>query len=363
MKNNKKIIILTIVAVTLMGLFLSIGVNSANYQYVMYRRIPKIIAMILTGSAIGFSSLIFQTVTNNRILTPSILGLDSLYVLLQTTIVFLLGSSSVFITNGNINFIITIVVTIAFSALLYKFVFRKGTKNIFTILLIGVICGTLFESLTNFMQVLIDPTEFLAVQDKMMASFNNVNTDILFLSSIVIIISIAYCYDIIKVLDVIPTEFLAVQDKMMASFNNVNTDILFLSSIVIIISIAYCYDIIKVLDVMSLGRDEAISLGVDYDKMSKKILVVVVILTSVSTALVGPITFLGLLVVNIARQMVKSYKHEILGVITIILSIIALVGGQLIVEQLMNFGTSVSVIINFIGGIYFIYLVMKERNR
>lgn len=316
MKNNKKLIILSIVAVALIGLFLTIGVNSANYQYAMYRRIPKVIAMVLTGAAIGFSSLIFQTVTNNRILTPSILGLDSLYVLLQTTVVFLLGSSSVLITNGNINFIITIVVMIAFSAVLYKFVFRKGTKNIFTILLIGVICGTLFESLTNFMQVLIDPTEFLTVQD-----------------------------------------------KMMASFNNVNTDIMLLASIVIIISIAYCYDIVKVLDVMSLGRDEAISLGVDYDKMSKKILVIVVILTSVSTALVGPITFLGLLVVNIARQMINTYKHEVLGLATIIISVIALVGGQLIVEQLLNFGTSVSVIINFIGGIYFIYLVMKERNR
>lgn len=316
MKNNKKLIILSIVAVALIGLFLTIGVNSANYQYAMYRRIPKVIAMVLTGAAIGFSSLIFQTVTNNRILTPSILGLDSLYVLLQTTVVFLLGSSSVLITNGNINFIITIVVMIAFSAVLYKFVFRKGTKNIFTILLIGVICGTLFESLTNFMQVLIDPTEFLTVQD-----------------------------------------------KMMASFNNVNTDIMLLASIVIILSIAYCYDIVKVLDVMSLGRDEAISLGVDYDKMSKKILVIVVILTSVSTALVGPITFLGLLVVNIARQMINTYKHEVLGLATIIISVIALVGGQLIVEQLFDFGTSVSVIINFIGGIYFIYLVMKERNR
>lgn len=316
MKNNKKLIILSIVAVVLIGLFLTIGVNSANYQYAMYRRIPKVIAMVLTGAAIGFSSLIFQTVTNNRILTPSILGLDSLYVLLQTTVVFLLGSSSVLITNGNINFIITIVVMIAFSAVLYKFVFRKGTKNIFTILLIGVICGTLFESLTNFMQVLIDPTEFLTVQD-----------------------------------------------KMMASFNNVNTDIMLLASIVIILSIAYCYDIVKVLDVMSLGRDEAISLGVDYDKMSKKILVIVVILTSVSTALVGPITFLGLLVVNIARQMINTYKHEVLGLATIIISVIALVGGQLIVEQLLDFGTSVSVIINFIGGIYFIYLVMKERNR
>lgn len=316
MKNNKKLIILSIVAVALIGLFLTIGVNSANYQYAMYRRIPKVIAMVLTGAAIGFSSLIFQTVTNNRILTPSILGLDSLYVLLQTTVVFLLGSSSVLITNGNINFIITIVVMIAFSAVLYKFVFRKGTKNIFTILLIGVICGTLFESLTNFMQVLIDPTEFLTVQD-----------------------------------------------KMMASFNNVNTDIMLLASIVIILSIAYCYDIVNVLDVMSLGRDEAISLGVDYDKMSKKILVIVVILTSVSTALVGPITFLGLLVVNIARQMINTYKHEVLGLATIIISVIALVGGQLIVEQLLDFGTSVSVIINFIGGIYFIYLVMKERNR
>ena len=314
--NSKKLIILTIVALALIGLFLSIGVNSANFQYAMYRRIPKIAAMVLTGAAIGFSSLIFQTVTNNRILTPSILGLDSLYVLLQTTIVFLLGSSSVLIANGNINFIITILVMIIFSALLYKFVFRKGSKNIFTILLIGVICGTLFESLTSFMQVLTDPTEFLTVQD-----------------------------------------------KMMASFNNINSEILLLASIVIVISIAYCYDIVKVLDVMSLGRDEAISLGVDYDKMSKKILVIVVILTSVSTALVGPVTFLGLLVVNIARQMINTYKHGVLGFSVIIISIIALIGGQLVVEQFLNFGTSVSVIINFIGGIYFIYLVMKERNR
>ena len=316
MKNNKKIIVLSIVALAVIGLFLSIGVNSTNYQYAMYRRIPKIIAMVLTGASIGFSSLLFQTVTNNRVLTPSILGLDSLYVLLQTAVVFILGSSSVLISNGNVNFIITIVVMIAFSAILYKFVFKKGSKNIFTILLIGVICGTFFECLTSFMQVLIDPTEFLTVQD-----------------------------------------------KMMASFNNVNTEILLLSSVVIILSIAYCYDMVKVLDVMSLGRDEAISLGVDYDKISKKILIIVVILTSVSTALVGPITFLGLLVVNIARQMINSYKHEVLGLVTIILSIIALVGGQLIVEHILKFDTTVSVIINFIGGIYFIYLVMKERNK
>lgn len=315
-KDKKNIIILAVLAVIVITAFLFIGVNSSNIKYAMYRRIPKIYAMILTGTAIGFSSLIFQTVTNNRILTPSILGIDSLYVLLQTAIVFILGSSSVIISNGNVNFIITIVVMLLFSSLIYKFVFKKGSKNIFTLLLVGVVFGTLFESLTTFMQVLIDPIEFQMVQD-----------------------------------------------KMQASFNNINTDLLFISSIVIVVCIGYAYDYVKVLDVMSLGRDEAINLGVDYDKMVKKMLVIVVILTSVATALVGPITFLGLLVVNISRQLIASYKHNILAIATILISVVSLIGGQLFAEQVMNFGVSVSIVINFVGGIYFIYLVMKERNR
>ncbi|MCI9303404.1 iron chelate uptake ABC transporter family permease subunit [Clostridium sp.] len=315
-KDKKSIFILSILTLVLVVAFLFIGVNNINFKYALYRRIPKIYAMILTGGAIGFSSLIFQTVTNNRILTPSILGIDSLYVLLQTSVVFLLGSSSVIISDGNINFIITISAMLLFSSLIYKFIFKKSSKNIFTLLLVGVVCGTLFESLTTFMQVLIDPVEFQVVQD-----------------------------------------------KMQASFNNVNTDLLFISSIVIIICMGYVYDYLKILDVMSLGREQAINLGVDYDKIMKKMLVVIVLLTSVATALVGPITFLGLLVVNISRQLISSYKHSMLGIATILISVIALIGGQLLVEQLMDFGVSVSVIINFIGGIYFIYLVMKERNR
>ena len=315
-KDKRSIIILSALVLVLVSSFLFIGVNSINFKYALYRRIPKVYAMILTGGAIGFSSLIFQTVTNNRILTPSILGIDSLYVLIQTTVVFLLGSSSVIMSNGNINFIIAIVSMLLFSSLIYKFIFKKGSKNIFTLLLVGVVCGTLFGSLTTFMQVLIDPVEFQVVQD-----------------------------------------------KMQASFNNINTDLLFISSVVIIVCIGYVYDYLKILDVMALGRDEAINLGVDYDKMVKKILVVVVLLTSVATALVGPITFLGLLVVNIARQLITTYKHSVLGITTILISAIALIGGQLLVEQLMDFGVSVSIIINFIGGIYFIYLVMKERNR
>ena len=111
---------------------------------------------------------------------------------------------------------------------------------------------------------------------------------------------------------------------------------------------------------MNLGREIAINLGINHDKLSKKLLLVVAVLVSISTALVGPITFLGLLVVNLSYQFFKTYKHSYLITGSVLISIIALVGGQFIVERILNFSTTVSIIINFIGGLYFIYLLLKE---
>lgn len=312
--DARKFIIIALLAVVLIAAFVFIGLTPKNYSYALSRRLPKIYTMIMVGGMIGFSSLIFQTVTNNHILTPSVLGLDSLYMLLNTALVFFLGSTNQWIVNANSNFIITLVVMLGASVVFYQVVFKKRSQNIFFILLVGIVVGTLFESFTTFLQVLTDPTEFLTVQDKSQASFNNINTNVLWLSTIIVILTTGY-------------------------------------------SMRY----FKVLDVMALGRDHAINLGVAYDKTVKKLLVVVVILTAVATALVGPITFLGLLVVNIARYFIKSYKHSHLSLAIWLLSIVALVGGQLLVERVLNFGISVSIIINFIGGIYFIYLLMKGR--
>lgn len=312
--DARKLIIMAILAVVLIAAFILIGLTPKNYSYALSRRLPKIYTMVMVGGMIGFSSLIFQTVTNNHILTPSVLGLDSLYMLLNTALVFFLGSTNKWIVNANSNFMITLIVMLGASVIFYQVVFKKRSQNIFFILLVGIVVGTLFESFTTFLQVLTDPTEFLTVQDKSQASFNNINTKVLWLSTIIVILTTWY-------------------------------------------SARY----FKILDVMALGRDHAINLGVSYDKTVKKLLVVVVILTSVATALVGPITFLGLLVVNIARYFIKSYKHSHLSLAIFLLSIVALVGGQLFVEQVLNFGISVSIIINFVGGIYFIYLLMKGR--
>ena len=314
MINRRKISFLVVSSLILIILFVIIGLNNNNWGYLLSRRIPKIIAIVMTGGSIALSSIIFQTITNNRILTPSVLGLDSLYILIQTFVVFILGSSSKIVMNKNLNFITSVVLMVIFSGLLYKFLFNKEKDNILTLLLVGLILGTLFQSLSSFMQMMIDPNEFLHIQDKMFASFNNINTGILLLSSIFICL----------------------------------------------IGI-YSYKNVKILDVLSLGREQAINLGVDYDKVIKKMLFIVSILVSISTALVGPITFLGLLVVNLAREFLKTFEHKYLIITSILISIVALVGGQLLIERIFNFGTPISVIINFAGGIYFIYLLLKEN--
>src|SRR5699024_9631649 len=145
------------------------------------KRIIKVIAIILTGGAIAFSTPIFMTITNNRILTPRVMGLDSLYMLIQTVILFLLCSNSLVMMNTNAYYLISIFAMVIFSLLFFRLLFRSERNNINYLLLVGIILGTFFTSFTEFMQVLIDPNEFMLVQDKMFASVNNVNTNLVYL--------------------------------------------------------------------------------------------------------------------------------------------------------------------------------------
>ena len=157
-----------------------------------------------------------------------------------------------------------------------------------------------------------------------------------------------------------PNEFLHVQDKMFASFNNINTNILLLSTVIITLIVIYIFQYVKELDILLLGRDHAINLGIDYEHFVHKSLLIVSILVSISTALVGPITFLGLLVVNLSRELLNTFKHKYLIITSSLVSILALIGGQLLVERVFDFSTPISVIINFAGGVYFINLLLKE---
>lgn len=312
MREKTKLLLLIILAAASVAgyMFIELG---PNWDYAIPRRAEKIAAIVLTGTVIAIATLLFQTVTNNRILTPSIIGLDSLYMLVQTTLVFFLGSTSMTVMNKQINFAISICFMVVFALLLYRLLFRREGQNIYFLLLLGLIFGTFFGSFTSFMQVLIDPNEFQIIQDRMFASFNNIQTEVLVMATIITAAVLMY----------------------LGKF-------------------------IKYLDVLSLGKETAINLGVDYDYTVKRLLIIIAVLISVATALVGPITFLGLLVVNVAYEVFKTFKHSVLLFASALVSVIALAGGQILVEHVFSFSTQLSVIVNFVGGAYFIYLLLKE---
>src|SRR5690625_1407504 len=313
MAYKKKTIRLLVIAGLLVVLYVFYDL-SRNISYILPRRIIKVLAIILTGGSIAFSTTIFMTITNNRILTPSVMGLDSLYLLIQTLIVFAFGSQSLVMMNSHVNYMISIGMMILFSLLLFQFLFKGEQNNIYFLLLIGIILGTFFNSFTSFMQVLIDPNEFMVAQDRMFASINNVNTDLVYISLVLVVLAAIY----------------------YLRFH-------------------------KYLDVLALGKDQAINLGVPYDHVVKHLLIIVAVLISIATALIGPITFLGLLVVNVAYEFLKTYRHLYIILGSVGISIIALIGGQFVVEKIFSFQTTLSVIINFIGGTYFIYLLLKEN--
>lgn len=314
-KRSRRMALLAVVSLISIVLFLFYGITG-SWAFVLEERSIKLSAIIIAGASVAVSTVIFQTLTRNRILTPGIMGLDSLYLLFQTLIVFFIGSAHPLMTDKRLNFLITLLLLIGFSFFLYYFLFKRQQTSIYFILLVGIVFGTLFQSGSSFMQMLIDPNEFLIVQGKMFASFNAVNAPVLGMAALVFLLALIY----------------------LLPFR-------------------------KDLDALILGRDLAINLGVPYYRLARHVLIIISMLVAVSTALVGPVTFLGLIVANLSYQLFDTYRHSTLIPGAALISIIALVFGQWIVERILTFSTTLSVIINFIGGIYFIYLLIKENHR
>lgn len=314
-RPQKAILIIGLLALGVIIAFMTINLKG-SLSFVIPFRATKIWAMVLVGFAISVSTVLFQTISNNRILTPSIMGFDALYVLLQTTLVFVLGTQRMVQIDPQIRFVIEVVLMVGFSGLLYRWLFGGSRHSLHLLILVGIIFGVLFRSASNFMQRLIDPNEFATLQDLLFASFNSFDKDLLTISTVLI-------FGVMVVL----------------------------------------WRIRHTFDVLNLGRENAINLGVNHKRIVSIILVSTTVLVSISTALVGPVTFFGLLVANLSYQIIGMHKHRWVIPCAVLLSVIALVGGQMVVERLFSFTTSLSIIVEFLGGAMFIILLVRGTAR
>jgi iron complex transport system permease protein len=201
---------------------------------------------------------------------------------------------------------------VGFSAFLYRWMFTGATRSLHLLLLVGIVLGTLFRGLSSLLQRLMEPSEFIILQDLFFASFNNVDPGLLGISALLIA---AVCVAVWRMR--------------------------------------------HTLDVLALGREVAINVGVEHKRVVMRVLLACSLLVAISTALVGPVTFFGLLVVSLGYQLCRGFRHAWLLPIVVLIGAIALVGGQLLLERVFGFATALSVIIEFTGGILFLYLLLK----
>ena len=315
--GRKKLLILAAVAVVAILAYFFVGVNFSNprlFNFAMEIRTPKVLAMIIAAVAVGASSIVFQSIVNNTIVTPCLLGMNSLYTVIHTATVFVAGSASILATNANLSFGVDLVLMAVVATVLYSYLFKKTGHNVLYVLLIGTVLTSFFGSIQSTMIRVMDPNEYDALLASLVASFSNVNGEII-LFSVVVLGAVAF----------------------------------------------FLRKDLALLDVLTLGKHQATNLGIDYDASVRRLLVGVSLCIATATAMVGPISFLGLIIANLARQLMKTYRHRHLILASALLGVIVLVGGQVVVEQVFSYAVPISVFITFGGGLYFLYLLMKKK--
>lgn len=322
-KKEKKSYILSLIILSLLSIVIVYGllvynnpvpINSPSFLPVIKRRQNAIIAMAIAAICQAVGSVLFQSVTSNRIITPSILGFEAIYSTVNTAIMYFLGISGFMAIGGKKFFIFQIILMVGICLLLFMGIFNKKDGNIELMLLIGVILGQGLRSIAAFMRRLLSPSEFDILQAKLFASVNNSDSQYFALSIGIIFVVVA------------------------AVFLNTNK-----------------------INVISLGKDVATNLGLNHKKATFLSLIAVAILISISTALVGPMTFYGFLVATLTYELAKTYDHKYLLLMAILLAFVILSGSYFIMNHIFNANGVVSVLIELIGGIAFLMLIFKEE--
>ena len=315
--NIRNLILLTGIVLCVCTAYLLVNAHPENpklFQYILSLRMPTLVVMLISAFAIGSASIIFQSIINNRIVTPCLLGMNSMYTLVHTAIIFVVGSGSILATNSNLSFAVDLIVMSVVATFVYSYMFQKTGNNVLYVLLIGTVLSSFFGSIQSTMIRVMDPNEY----DTLLTT-------------------------------------------LVADFNHVNVEVIAFSLVLLIALTVFLWKDLILLDVITLGKDQAINLGVDYDRTVRRLLLGVVFCIAVATAMVGPISFLGLIIANLAIQLLKTHKHSHLILGSVGMGMLAMIAGQLVSQHIFSYAVPISTFITIGGGIYFLYLLLFKK--
>ncbi len=318
MKKKTRILLgfLSVMVVLLVAAYLLIPTKNSTTvsNFILQRRFLKLLVMVIVSCAIPISTISFQTVVQNRFLTPGVLGIESLFVFIQSGLYYFESLVGVKVEQSVIIYAVTIAIQIGLLLLLMNASKGMMLSNFKVLLLLTMAFSMLLRNASTFLQVLMDPNEFDKLQSSLYPSFQKMNA----------------------------------QPMMIGVAIG-----LFVLLMMVFYKIRYQ------LDALHLGVDGAKMLGINTKRLSNVVIVIVIIMTSLSTILVGPLQFLGFMIANLTYQLTKEYKHGVLWLFSAVLGLVIVLAAQLIVERIFLLTIPISVFIEGIGGVLYLILLVK----
>ena len=287
--------------------------GTSGFWLIAQHRGVAVFVMALVAICQALATVAFQTVTNNRILTPSIMGFESLYRAIQTTSVYLFGLAGLISFTGVTAFIVQVGAMMGLACALYGWLLSGRYANLQVMLLIGIVIGGGLGSVSSFMQRLLTPSEFDVLAARMFGSVSNANA--------------AYFPVAIPL---------------------------------IVVAGGVLWFMSRSLNTLSLGRDAAVNLGVNHRRTTIIVLVAASALIATSTALVGPLTFLGFLVATLAYQLADTYDHRYIFPVAALVGFVVLSAAYFIMNFIFYGSGVVSIIIELVGGTVFLIVILKK---
>ncbi|MEU5403558.1 iron chelate uptake ABC transporter family permease subunit [Streptomyces sp. NPDC005963] len=284
-----------------------------SFAFAFERRLTVLGTMVIVAFCHAVGTVVFQTITHNRLLTPSIMGFDAVYILMQTLMVAVFGGGVLAVTDGMPKLVTQTLLMVGFTMLLFRWLFSGRNGNLHVLLLVGVVLGLAFRSLSDFLQRLLSPSEY----------------------------------------DVLST-------RLFGRLSSAEPSYLALAGTVCLIVGAVVWHRRYRLDALLLGRETATNLGIAHKRELTVMLLAVALLIAMSTALAGPMTFFGFVTAMLAYQMAGTHRHVVVLPMAFLIGLLTLVGGQFVMEHVFYASGMLTVVIEFLGGAVFLVHLLRK---
>lgn len=321
-KKEEKRYWILLISLVILGCLASYGllvynnpvpIDSPSFIPVARRRLVALVAMLIAAVCHSLATVAFQSSTNNRIITPSLLGFEALYSTINTSTMFFFGAGTFIQFRGTGPFLFQVAVMILLCLILYGWLLSGKYGNLQLMLLVGVIIGTGLRSVSSFMRRILAPSEFDVLQARLFGSVTNADSEYYPIAIPIVIIAAI----------------------LLLAFS-------------------------KKLNVLSLGKGPSTSLGVNHKRGVIYTLVLVSVLMAISTALVGPLTFYGFLVATLTYQAAQTYDHRYVFPMALAIGFLVITGAYFFMYHVFRAQGVVSIIIEMFGGITFLVVMLRK---